>query len=63
MNQFHQGLLVEDRRYLLFAGISLWMWRLDGRMHVQMFVAYDILDDGTRRLLTFTRGTDKSQAA
>lgn len=63
MRKLHQGLLVGDRRYLLLAGVSLWMWRLDGRMRVQMFVAYDILDDGTRLLLAFTRGTDKSQAA
>ncbi|BFU90226.1 MAG: hypothetical protein NTAFB01_14130 [Nitrospira sp.] len=49
--------------YLFLDGVSLWMWLVDGHKRVQMFVAYDILVDGTRRLFAFTNSARESQAA
>lgn len=59
---FHQGLLADGEGYLFLDGVSLWMWLEDGHKRVQMFVAYDILVDGTWRLLAFTNSAGESQA-
>lgn len=56
---FHQGLLADGGGYLFLDGVNLWMRRSDGRKRVQMFVAYDILADVTRRLLAFTNSAGR----